>query len=132
MLSAPSYNQRLPEQLMDEQADLKVTCASMAKRVFVRNYWYENVLLKHSFCKRQLRRWKLNLHMCQAVHQASTHSSFCSMKRLEVFFLTRFYPLKTAVICVFNKEITVIYLHILQYVVPLLLIAPSWGTSPYS
>ena len=29
-------------------------------------------------------------------------------------------------------KITVIYLHILQYVVPLLLIAPSWGTSPYS
>ena len=35
-------------------------------------------------------------------------------------------------ICVSNKEITVIYLHILQYVVPLLLIAQSWGTSPYS
>ena len=30
-------------------------------------------------------------------------------------------------ICVSKKEITVIYLHILQYVVPLLFIAPSWG-----
>ena len=46
-----------------------------------------NILLKHSFCKRQLRRWKLTLHMCQAVHQASTHSSFCRMKRLGLFLL---------------------------------------------
>ena len=83
----------------------------MAKRVFVRNYWYEiirhlfghshenqvilmwNVLPNHSFCKRQLRRWKLSLHMCQAVHQASTHSSFCSMKRLGVFLVPTPSPL---------------------------------------
>ena len=31
-----------------------------------------------------------------------------------------------------KKEITVIYLHTLQCVVHLLLVAPSWGTSPYS
>ena len=82
----------------------------MAKRVFVRNYWYENirhlfghshenqvifmwnVLLMHSVCKRQLRRWKLSLHMCQAFHQASNHSSFCSMKQLGVFLLPSPHP----------------------------------------
>ena len=62
-------NQRLPEQLMDEWPNAKFTFAPVAKRVFERNYWYENkchlrghshenqvifmgnVWHKHSFCK---------------------------------------------------------------------------------
>ena len=35
-------NQRLPEQLMDEYP--KFTFAPVAKRVFVRNYLYENMM----------------------------------------------------------------------------------------
>ena len=31
------------------------------------------------------RMWKKSLHMCYAVHQASAHSSYSSMKRLGVF-----------------------------------------------
>ena len=31
------------------------------------------------------RMWKKSLHMCHAVHQASAHSSYSSMKRLGVF-----------------------------------------------
>ena len=42
-------NQRLPEQLMDEQPNPKFTFASVAKRVFVRNYWYENMSPVRSF-----------------------------------------------------------------------------------
>ena len=46
----PYYNQRLPEQLMDEKSNPKFTFAPVAKRVFVRNYWYENRMSPvHSF-----------------------------------------------------------------------------------
>ena len=37
------FNQRLPEQLMDEYPNPKFTFAFVAKRVFVQNYWYENI-----------------------------------------------------------------------------------------
>ena len=43
-LSLPVSNQRLPEQLLDELPNPKFTFALMAKWVFVRNYWYENIL----------------------------------------------------------------------------------------
>ena len=78
-----------------------------AKRVFVRNYWYENMSPVGSFA------WKSrHFHVtfststhseansnsevevrsaciwkCQAAHQASTYSSFCSIRWLEVFLL---------------------------------------------
>ena len=78
--------------------------ASVTKRVFVRNYWYENMSPVRSFAGKSsdfhgkrfaqvpvlqtaTRMWKLSLHMCKAVHQVSAHSSFSSMKRLGVFLL---------------------------------------------
>ena len=80
----------------------------MAKRVFVRNYWYENIchLYVHSHENQSFscetfststRSKESNgnsevevnsacICMCQAAHQASMYSSFCSMW-LEVFLL---------------------------------------------
>ena len=64
----------------------------MAKLVFVRNYCYENIphLFGHSHENQTAQALALQTAnqksgMCQAVHQASTHSRFCSMKRLGVF-----------------------------------------------
>ena len=97
-------------QLMDKYPNLKFTFASVMKQVFVQNYWYENmcylyvhshenqvifmwnVLHKHSFWERSKRHLRSgskasSMCVCQAVHQARAYSSFCSMKRLEVFLL---------------------------------------------
>ena len=59
--SVYAFNQRLPEQLMDEYPNLKFTFASVAKRVFVRNYWYENIchLYVHLHENQTIFMWKL-------------------------------------------------------------------------
>ena len=106
----PCGNQRLPEQLMDEQTNPKFTFASVAKQVFVPNYWYKNIChltfirikIKsfscETFCTSTRCEKEANgnsevevkpasMCACQATHQARAYSSFCSMKRLEVFLL---------------------------------------------
>ena len=81
---------------MDEWPNPKFTFASVAKRVFVRNYWYENIctfigVKTESF---SFETYSTSTHskeangnseeevksacicMCQVAHQASTYSSF--------------------------------------------------------
>ena len=106
-LSSYNINQRLPEQLMDEKPNPKFTFASVAKRLFV---WTISMKI-YMYATCTVIRMKIKWFSCetfctstcsangssdgesqvcimsQAVHQASTHSCFCSRKWLGVFLL---------------------------------------------